>query len=77
MLDAAVPLVSHPRRLAPLLPALDAGGVGALLATVASIEDLAAVSSTLGAWRAFENAAPPGGAAGAISLRHPRRAGRR
>ena len=60
VLDGALPLVSHPRQLSALLPALTAGGVGVLLPTVASIEDLATVSSTLGAWRAFEDGPPPG-----------------
>jgi membrane dipeptidase len=60
VLDAAVPLVQHPGHLDALLPALSAGGVGVLLPTVASIEDLASVTSTLGAWRSFEDRPPAG-----------------
>jgi membrane dipeptidase len=52
--DAVVPLVQHPRHLAALRPALKAGGVDCIMPTVASIDDLATITSRLGAWQDFD-----------------------
>jgi membrane dipeptidase len=60
VLDAAVPLVQHPAHLAALMPALTQGGVGVVMPTVASIEDLATVTATLGAWQSFGRRPPAG-----------------
>ncbi|MCW2899591.1 MAG: peptidase renal dipeptidase [Streptosporangiaceae bacterium] len=59
-LDAAVPLVQHPRHLAKAEAGLRHGGVHAILATVSSIEDLSTVLSTLGAWQAWARDPRPG-----------------
>jgi membrane dipeptidase len=59
-LDAAAPLVQHPRHLAKVEAGLRQGGVDAVLATVSSIENLPSVMSTLGAWQAWERASHPG-----------------
>jgi membrane dipeptidase len=59
-LDAAVPLVQHPRDLAKAEAGLRQGGVHAVLATVSSIENLPSVLSILGAWRSWERASPAG-----------------
>lgn len=60
VLDAAVPLVQHPAQLAALLPTLVEGGVGVVMPTVASIEDLATVTAALGAWQTFDRRPPAG-----------------
>jgi membrane dipeptidase len=60
VLDAAVPLVRHPANLAPLMAALRRGGVGVVMPTVASIEGLATVTATLGAWQSFDRRPPAG-----------------
>lgn len=73
VVDAAVPLVQHPRHLAALTSALTEGGVGMVMPTVASIEDLATVTATLGAWQSFERQ-PPAGARLARTVRDVRRA---
>jgi membrane dipeptidase len=59
-LDAAVPLVQRPRDLSQAGPALRAGGVNALLATVSSIEDLPTALSSFGAWQAWARSPAPG-----------------
>ena len=53
IVDAAAPLISHPRDIRRHLATLRAGGVGALLATVASIETFAEVAGRLAAWARF------------------------
>jgi len=55
-LDAAVPLVT-PRTLATYLPDLRAGGVDAILTTVASLEDCRYAVGALAAWHARAHAA--------------------
>jgi membrane dipeptidase len=60
-LDAAAPLIQpHPRLLPLFLKELQEGGVDAVLATVASIEDARSTMAVLGAWHAlFRNQTLP------------------
>lgn len=53
--DAAVPLISHPRHVRRHAGELRAGGVHAVLATVASIEDFSEITHRLAAWAAFSS----------------------
>lgn len=55
-LDAAAPLISHPRHVPHHLAALRAGAVDAVLADVGSIEDFATVAARLAAWARFASA---------------------
>lgn len=52
-LDAAAPLLAEPQGLVRHLPALQAGGIDAALATIASIEDSATVDARLASWHEY------------------------
>lgn len=57
--DAAAPLIGHPRDIRRHAPAYRAGGVDVALATVASIEDFAETASRLAAWTSFAGTSDP------------------
>jgi len=60
VLDATAPLFQSARRISGRLPAFREGGLDAVLATVASIEDLAGVAQSLAEWQVFaRDAAAP------------------
>lgn len=60
VLDAATPLIHHPRDIDLTLPKLRRGGVNAVLATIGSIGEFADVVANLGAWRAWSTSPSSG-----------------